>query len=412
MFETITECRICGSASLQTVFDLGQLVSCGVFPAVGEPDPPSMPLEMVQCSGCGLVQLRHNFHRDDLFRNTYGYRSGINESMRDHLAGIVAVVERRVKLREGDVVLDIGSNDGTTLGFYKAPGLVRIGIDPTIERFQQYYQPGIRTVADFFTRDNFRKLNVGAPAKVVTSIAMFYDLPNPNAFVADVRDVLAPDGIWVLEQSYLPTMIDMRSFDTICHEHLEYYGLKQIVLLAERNGLKVIDACLNDANGGSFRVTMCHAHQPYTGNDEAIGALLNREKAEGYDGQRPFEKLVACVAAVRENVMTFLRDAKCDGKVVHGYGASTKGNTLLQYFEITTDLLPVIADRNPTKYGCWTPGTNIPIVAEDDSRAQRPDYYFVLPWHFRDGFVARERDFLDRGGKLVFPLPKFEIVGK
>ena len=411
-FEAITACRICGSRSLDTVFDLGCLVSCGVFPAADEPTPAPMPLELVQCAGCGLVQLRHNFQRDDLFRHTYGYRSGINESMKAHLGSIVAAIERRVALRSGDIVLDIGSNDGTTLGLYKTAGLVRVGIDPTIERFLQYYQPGILTVADFFTRDNYRKLKLGGLAKVVTSIAMFYDLPDPNAFVADVRDVLAPDGIWVLEQSYLPTMIDMGSFDTICHEHLEYYGLRQIVLLGERNGLRVIDVALNDANGGSFQITMCHDNQVYPRNDKAINALLDREKAEGYDGRRPIDKLREQIATARDSVMTFLAGAKRDGKLVHGYGASTKGNTLLQYFWVTADLLPAIADRNPTKFGCRTPGTDIPIVSEDESRAMRPDSYFVLPWHFRDGFIAREAQFLGRCGKLVFPLPKFEIAGQ
>ncbi len=411
MFEAITNCRICASRSMETVFDLGRLISCGVFPAGNEPDPPPMPLEVVQCKECGLVQLRHNFQRDDLFRHTYGYRSGINESMKAHLAYIIAGVEQRVNLREGDVVLDIGSNDGTTLGLYNIPSLKRIGIDPTIERFRQYYKPGILTVADFFTRDNFQNLKIGAPAKVVTSIAMFYDLPDPNAFVADVRDVLAPDGIWVLEQSYLPTMIDMGSFDTICHEHLEYYGLKQIVLLAERNRLRVIDVSLNDANGGSFQITISHDNQMHSRNDKAIDALLNREKAEGYDGRRPFDRLVAHIYTVRENVMRFFTDAKRGGRLVHGYGASTKGNTLLQYFGIDAYLLPAIADRNPTKFGCRTPGTNIPIISEDESRAKRPDYYFVLPWHFREGFIEREQRFLERGGKLVFPLPQFQIVG-
>src|SRR6202035_1916930 len=289
-------------------------------------------------------------------------------------------------------------------------GLVRIGIDPTIERFKQYYQPGILTVADFFTAELFfRSLNQGARAKAVTSIAMFYDLPDPNAFVADVRDVLEPNGIWVLEKSYLPTMIDTSSFDTVCHEHLEYYGLRQIILLAEHNGMRVVDVTLNDVNGGSFQITMCHRDGTHASNHQAINALLEREKAEGYGGKRPFDMLRSHIATVREKVMTFLSDAKRNGKLVHGYGASTKGNTLLQHFGITTDLLPVIADRNPTKYGCRTPGSNIPIISEVESRAQKPDYYFVLPWHFRDSFIARERDFLERGGIFVFPLPKFEM---
>jgi len=369
-----------------------------------------MPLEVTQCTSCNLVQLRHDFHQNDLFRHSYGYRSGINEAMRAHLLGVVASIGRRVSLREGDIVLDIGSNDGTTLSFYQSPKVVRAGIDPTIDNFKQYYDPEILTLADFFTHESFRKLIPSGKARVVTSIAMFYDLPNPNTFVDDIRKVLADDGIWVVEQSYLPTMVETSSFDTICHEHLEYYGLGQIVRLVEQNGLRVVDVSLNDVNGGSFQVSVCHQGASFGRNDTAINALLERESREGYLGPAPFEQLKKQVSQVRDNVMGFLHDAKSSGRLVHGYGASTKGNTLLQHFGISTDLLPAIAERNASKFGCRTPGTRIPIISEEASRAQRPDFYFVLPWHFRQGFVVRERAFLEGGGKLAFPLPKFEIV--
>jgi len=410
MFENISCCRICGSDGLNKVFDLGNLVSCGIFPAADAPDPAAMPLEVMQCTSCGLVQLRHNFHQDELFRHSYGYRSGINEAMRAHLQSVVASVCRRVALRDGDIVLDIGSNDGTTLSFYRNPKLLRVGIDPTIDNFKQYYDPEIFTLADFFSHENFRTVMPSGKARVITSIAMFYDLPDPNAFVDDIRRVLDEDGVWVVEQSYLPTMVETSSFDTICHEHLEYYGLGQIVRLVERNGLRVIDASLNDVNGGSFQVSVCHQGAPFGCNDRAINALLDREKGEGYLGSAPFERLKKQVSQVRDSVMGFLQQAKSNAQLVHGYGASTKGNTLLQHFGISADLLPAIAERNANKFGCRTPGTRIPIISEEASRAQHPDYYFVLPWHFRQGFVARERTFLEGGGKLVFPLPRFEIV--
>lgn len=406
----IDRCRSCASNDMRVVYDLGELVSCGIFPRIGEKDPPALPLQLVQCGQCSLVQLAHNFPQDDLFRHSYGYRSGLNEAMIAHLSGIVSEICGRVALKAGDIILDIGSNDGTTLSRYTVPGLVRIGIDPTIDMFRKYYQPGIKAVADFFTAAKFHSVFPNGKAKVVTSIAMFYDLPDPNAFVRDIASVLAEDGIWVLEQSYLPTMIDRQSFDTICHEHLEYYGLRQIVDLMKNNGLRVVDAQLNEANGGSFRVTGCHAAAAYTSNTAAINALLEREEREGYAGPAPIERLRKSVEGVKARVVSFLTEAKATGKLVHGYGASTKGNTLLQYFGITADLLPAIADRNPTKFGCRTPGTNIPIISEEESRAQNPVYYFVLPWHFREGFIARENAFLKRGGGLVFPLPQFEIV--
>jgi GDP-mannose 4,6-dehydratase len=412
-FETIRKCRICGHPSLHTVFDLGSLASCGRFPAADEPESPTGPLEVVQCASCKLVQLRHDFHGDDLFRHTYGYRSGLNETMKTHLSKLIAgLCERQHPLRPGDIVLDIGSNDGTSLGFYQAPGLVRVGIDPTIERFEKYYAPGILTLADFFTAANFRKLVPAGKARIVTTIAMFYDLADPNAFVADIGKVLADDGLWCTEQSYLPTMIDNASFDTICHEHLEYYTLRGIMLLAARNGLRVIDVALNDVNGGSFQVVLGHANSPLQPNQAAIDSLLLKEEREGYGSGAPFERLKSLVSDARKSVMGFLTEAKSSGRLVHGYGASTKGNTLLQYFGITADLMPVIAEVNATKFGCRTPGTGIPIISEEQSRQQRPYAYFVLPWHFREGIIRRERAFLESGGVLVFPMPRFEIVTK
>jgi hypothetical protein len=309
-------------------------------------------------------------------------------------------------------MLDIGSNDGTSLSFYGAvPGVRRIGIDPTIGKFKRYYQSGIETLDDFFTAANFRKVaGEGKKAKAITSISMLYDLPEPNAFVADIAAVLAPDGIWVFEQSYLPLMVERRSFDTICHEHLEYYGMHQINTLLRRHGLRCFDVRVNDVNGGSFQVWACHVDGPYPANAAAMDILLRKERLEGYLGAAPLAALRNDAEAARTQTIAFLESCAANGQLVHGYGASTKGNTLLQYFGVSPRLLPAIADRNSDKFGARTPGTDIPIISEDESRAAGPDYYFVLPWHFRDAFIAREREFLARGGKFVFPLPVFEIV--
>ena len=408
--KAIGRCRICGSDQFRELFDLGQLHSCGVFPRQDEADPPAAPLNLIQCVACGLVQLSHDFSGDDLFRSTYGYRSGLNESMVRHLGQVVAAAQRRVALRAGDVVLDIGSNDGTLLSSYDVADIVRIGIDPTIARFQKYYPPGILTLDAFFTEKNFRHLCASGQARIVTSISMFYDLPAPNDFVRDVGSILADDGIWILELSYLPSMVERNSFDTICHEHLEYYSLKQIVDLTQRHGLRVFDVILNDVNGGSFQVWVCRSWAPYPANNEVIKGLLDKEKKDGYASGTPILDLKARVKAARSNVLAFLADARRRGKLVHGYGASTKGNTLLQFFGITPGLLPAIAERNNEKFGCRTPGTGIPIISEEQSRALQPDYYFVLPWHFREAFLKRESEFLQRGGRFVFPLPTLDIV--
>lgn len=405
----ITRCRACRDSGLQLLVDLGELASCGTFPKSGEPDAESAPLALVKCRSCHLVQLAHDYDGEDLYRGSYGYRSGINESMVKHLTGITRSIASRFPLEANDIVLDIGSNDATLLRSYQAGGLRRIGIDPTIARFIGYYDASMTAVPDFFTAETFSAVFPGEKARVITSISMFYDLPDPNNFVSDIAESLREDGIWVLEQSYLPAMIERNSFDTICHEHLEYYCLHQIMQLCEANGLRVLDVELNDVNGGSFQLTVGHANGPHASNAVAIEVLLSKERDEGYLTERPFVAFMERVDEVGRKALQFLREQKSAGKVVHGYGASTKGNTLLQYFGISADLLPLIADRNEDKDGSRTPGTNIPIVSEAKSRALQPDYYFVLPWHFRDGFVVREQDFLCHGGRLVFPLPEFEI---
>jgi NDP-4-keto-2,6-dideoxyhexose 3-C-methyltransferase len=395
---------------MQSVIDLGELASCGVFPRADEPDPLKAPLELLQCEACGLVQLAHDYDGEDLYQGRYGYRSGINESMVRHLGTVTDTISSRIDLQKGDVVLDIGSNDGTLLKSYPDLGLTRIGIDPTIARFANYYDASIITVPDFFSAGTYSAKLAGRKARVITSISMFYDLPDPMAFVRDIASVLADDGIWVLEQSYLPAMLERRSFDTICHEHLEYYCLHQIKRLCEDNGLRVVDVEFNDVNGGSFQVTVCQRNGTVAErHDAAIAAILAAERKSGFLTPMPFQKFGQEIVRLRARVLTFLVEQKRRGKVVHGYGASTKGNTLLQLFGITADLLPAIADRNPDKDGAHTPGSGIPIITEARSRQMRPDVYFVLPWHFRDSFIAREREFLEDGGTFVFPLPDFEV---
>lgn len=404
----IPHCRLC-AGPVRPLFSLGILASCGAFPRKGEADPPAGPLDMGQCAACGLVQLQHDFALESLFRGGYGYRSGLNESMIGHLAGIAEAAARRVGLAAGETVLDIGSNDGTLLSCYPA-GVRLVGMDPTSARFAAFYPAGALRAADFFTAAGFAALVPGAQARIVTSIAMLYDLPDPNAFAADVAGVLAPDGVWITEQSYLPTMLARNAFDTICHEHLEYYGLAQIERLAARHGLRVIDARLNDVNGGSFQVWIAHDRAPYATNTAALETLHAQEAGLAAGEGGALAAFHARLQQARINTIGFLARQRAAGRVVHGYGASTKGNTLLQCLGVGPDLLPAIADRNPEKWGAVTPGSRIPIISEEDSRAARPDYYLALPWHFRDAFLARETGFLARGGRFVFPLPEFEIV--
>jgi hypothetical protein len=406
----LESCRICAAPGLEPIIDFGPLASCGYFPAKGAEDAPMAPLAVVRCPRCGFVQAGHDYEMSDLFRLAYGYRSGLNEMMIAHLEGIVSDIRRRIDLRSGDPVLDIGSNDGTLLNAYAGPSLARVGIDPTYGQFKRYYDGDILGASDFFSAGLYRQLAGGRPARVVTSIAMFYDLADPIAFARDVASILAADGIWVLEQSYLPTMIKNNSFDTICHEHLAYYCLAQIERILGAAGLKAVDIVFNDVNGGSFRVYAAHEANDAVTASDIVASVRASETEGGYATGAPFGDFIQRVEIQGAALLELLRQIKAEGKVVHGYGASTKGNTLLQYLGITPEILPAIADRNELKWGARTPGSNIPIISEAASREIKPDYYLALPWHFRDGFLKRELEFRARGGKFIFPLPVLEVV--
>ncbi|NQV79165.1 MAG: class I SAM-dependent methyltransferase [Alphaproteobacteria bacterium] len=404
----LEQCRSCGGRRISIVFDLGLQALAGRFPGPGEPDPPSAPLSLAKCSDCGLVQLAHNFDLDEFYRNTYGYRSGINQTMTDHLRGIVQKAEALVPLKSGDTVLDIASNDGTLLRSYGTQGLRRVGIDPTIAQYHSYYPSDVLTVADYFSADLYASV-CAQPAKVITSIAVFYDLPDPRSFALDIKKVLAADGLWILEQSDLGMMLSQDSFDTICHEHLEYYSLAQISMIVESAGLSIVDIEYNGSNGGSARLFVCHAGGPFAVNEKAIVEAREKDDALELENAKTYRNFVDRANRVREQLSSSLHSLVEQGKTIHVYGASTKGNVLLQYCGIDNTLVAAASERNSSKYGHRTPGTNIPIISEADSRALNPDYLLVLPWHFRNEFIQREAAYISAGGRLIFPLPEYEV---
>jgi SAM-dependent methyltransferase len=409
MYREITACRICGSHELASVLYLGEQCLTGVFPKTPDESLARTPLELMKCSSCGLVQLHHNFELSLLYGTTYGYRSSLNKSMVDHLRAKASHLQQLCPLKPGETVLDIGSNDGTSLGFYPQ-GMNLVGFDPSAEKFRKHYRPEIQLVVDFFSSASFRREQGTKKAKIVSSIAMFYDLESPAAFVEQVRDILAPDGIWHLEQSYLPLMLKANAYDTICHEHLEYYALRQIKWLTDKYRLKIIDVQLNDINGGSFAVTVAHQAGPYSEASAVISRFLREEEELGLDKLAVFQQFKNKVEEHREQLPSKLNEIRRSGKLALGYGASTKGNVMLQFCSITAELLPAILEVNPDKYGCFTPGTKIPIVSEKDGLARNPDYLMVLPWHFKRNVMQREAEYLKRGGKLLFPLPEIHIV--
>ncbi len=408
-FHPISKCRLCRSAELTEIIDIGEQALSGCFPAANEPDPPSAPLVLVMCEGCGLVQLRDTVVASEMFTYDYGYRSGTNATMRRHLAGIVEWMGQRCELKSGDLVVDIGCNDGTLLKAHRTPGLERVGVDAILGKFRSDYPADIRTIEGFFTAKLVAEQFSGRRAKTISSIAMFYDLEEPHDFVKAIAALLADDGIWVMEQSYLGTMLETNAFDTICHEHLEYYALEQIQFLIESHGLRVFDVEKNAINGGSFRIAICRANSRIA-ELETVKAFKTAEKKLNLRMRQPFEAFAARVADIREKLKTFVKRESAAGKKIYIYGASTKGNTLLQYCGLDHGSIVAAADRNPEKWGHQTPLTRIPIVSEDAARKDKPDYFLVLPWHFRDEFLAREQAFHDNGGRFIFPMPQFEIV--
>lgn len=406
-YHVIKKCRLCGESEFETLLDLGSQWLGSRFPKLMEKIPLS-PLTLIKClnSDCQLIQLSADVDGNELYLQGYGYRSGLNNSMKNHLEYLVRDIEFKIDIEDNDIILDIGSNDATTLKFYKKGN--KIGIDPTGNQFKSFYPNEIRLVPDFFTLKNYP---YEEKAKVITTISMFYDLPDIITFVSDLVQVLHPEGIWVSEQSYCKTMIEKNSFDTICHEHLEYYTIKQFIYLANKFGLKIVDITLNDCNGGSFRITLAHQNNDKIKiQQERINILILEEEREFT--KEAFKNFVERIKLERRKLVDFVRYELAKEKKFCLYGASTKGNTLLQYYGLNSSMIYYAAERNPEKYGRVTPGTNIKIESEEFVRNFRPDYMIVLPWHFRNEFISRERNYLESGGKLIFPLPNFEVIDK
>ncbi|MEK6580365.1 MAG: class I SAM-dependent methyltransferase [Bdellovibrionota bacterium] len=410
IYTRIQDCRICEGKDLTSVLDLGMQALTGVFPKTKETDVPQGPLELLKCGSCDLVQLAHNYDLSKLYGDHYGYRSGLNQSMVRHLKSKVERILSMVDLSPKDLVIDIGANDSTLLQNYPSSGPTLIGVDPSGPKFKKYYPSHIDLIPDFFSKATVsRKLGI-RKVKIITSIAMFYDLERPQTFVREIFECLADDGVWVFEQSYMPFMLDTVSYDTVCHEHLEYYSLHQIKYMADRNGFKIVDLEFNDINGGSFSIMMSKKSAKYPEITAKINEVLAQEKERGLNSLRPFDEFRKNTEEHRKTIRAFFDQAKRDGKTVFGYGASTKGNVLLQWCHVTSEDMPFIAEVNEDKFGASTPGTKIPIISEIEARAKKPDYLFVLPWHFKAGILPREQAYLKAGGRLVFPLPKFTVI--
>lgn len=411
-------CRVC-NGSVEPILLLGdQYVSSFLDP--GQPDGLKAPLELVLCSRCRLVQLKHTVPADAMYKN-YWYRSGTNQTMRTALADIANRAEELMHLKAADVVLDIGCNDGTLLDSYQTPGIYKIGFDPAENLAVFSRKVANKVVVELFEAAAFlADPDVGElRPKIVTSIAMFYDLEEPRKFAADVKRVMHPDGLWIVQMSYLPLMLKQNDFGNICHEHLEYYSLQSLEYLLGLDDFAVADVELNNVNGGSFRVYIRNrtADRKAFGDEsyrqqaaDRVRALRESEAQMQLDKVQPYREFAGRVQRIKHDVVDFVTNQVKQHRKVYVYGASTKGNAMLQYFGLDNSLIEAAADRNPDKWGKVTVGSRIPIVSEAEARAAKPDYFLVLPWHFLEEFSVRERDYLSSTGRFIVPLPEFALV--
>lgn len=388
------------------ILNLGEQVITSRFPLYGDFSTPKTPIVLSLCQQCSLVQLKHGANCSELYEHEYGYRSGINHTMREHLRLYQQEILSKVDLKPGDVVIDIGSNDSTMLQYYDS-SLKRIGVDPTGKQFQHFYGD-VELVPTYFTRENVTRVyGENLRCKVVSSISMFYDLPDPVQFAKDIHSVLADDGIWTCEQSYLLTMLETNSIDTICHEHLEYYSLTAVKRIADMAGFKIIDIKFNMCNGGSFRLYFSKNSSDRV-ETELVSQILEKECVLGVKEQQFYTNFINDCDAEVGRLTNFIDIVNNDNKKMYIYGASTKGNCLLQYANIDSHKIKYAVERNPNKVGKMT-STGIEIISEETMRDSPPEFLLVLPWHFRDEIIKREHEYLSNGGQLVFPFPKFEI---
>lgn len=412
------KCRVCGNTDLTEVIHFEPQFLSPTFVESNVNNPLSdikVPLTVVVCDtkqnpdACGLVQLKETTNHELLYKD-YFYRSSTNETMKKDLRNVVDTVLTKVQTQDGDIVVDIASNDGTMISFFPTT-LKRFGVEPAKNITWDHLDPSITVVNDYFSKDALEPKLGGQKVKIFTCCAMFYDLDNPNSFVADVKSLLAPDGVWCIQLSYLLLMLENMNFYDICHEHLEYYSLETLNTVMERNGLTIYDAELNPVNGGSARVFITHKETAPAKTD-ALNTLLEREKT--FDLKNPatmvaFDQKIKNLAEV---VRTYLQNEIKNGNNVIGLGASTKGNVLLQLFGIDKTMLPYISEISKEKIGLRTLGTDIELISDEAANKLNPSTKLVLPWYFKEEIVKREKPYLDQGGKLLFPMPYVHIVHK
>lgn len=392
----VTECRSCSAPLSKTIFDIGEL-KINAFVSAPNKDIGSAPLTLMHCESCDLIQLSHTVREEDLYKN-YWYLSRLNKKIVDNLESIVVDVRKEVEVEQNDIVLDIGANDGTLLTFWDSDNVVRVGCDPAENIHSELEKNCDVMIGDFFNQTNWNtSVGYGKKAKVVTTVAMFYDLDDPNSFVNDIKQVLADDGVWLCQLMTARPMLDTNDLGNVIHEHIEYYSYKSLVNLMERHGLEIFQVRENDINGGSYQLYIRHMTTGSCEFDEDIS--VDR-----------IDQWAKKIAQNRSDTMEFIQQEVADGKKIYIMGASTKGNTIMQYYGLDSDTITGGAEIHPDKIGKYLVGSSIPIVHEDDAKADA-DYFLVFPFHFKELFTNHiMKEWIAEGGKLIFCTPEFEVV--
>jgi len=404
----IKNCRNCKNTELFDLFSLGKISFTGRFPNTIRQNVPKAYLNVLMCKKCKLVQLDRNFDLNYLYGKSYGYRTGINKTMTDHVKKIVRKCSALVKLKSKQYVLDIGSNDATLLNFY-ANDIIKVGVDPLVNKYKKFYKKINYKISNFFKIKDIEKIKIKKKFKIISALSVFYDLRDPNKFIKEIKKILDDKGVFVLEHVDLYYIIKNNIFDTICHEHLIFYSSKIIIEMMKNNGLKVFNHEYNEINGGSSRYYICHSKTNFKVSKN-IKKVLLRENLQGIELKKTYKLFFTKILNEKIKLIKLIKKIKNEEQVIHGYGASTKGNVLLQFYNINNKVVNYIADRNPLKWNSFTPGTKIKIISESQSRKIKPHFYLVLPWHFKNEILIREKNIRKKGTKFIFPLPKVRVV--
>jgi len=409
------KCRNCKNKKFKKIIKLDPQPISSVYLSNKKYNLKKHPLNLYKCQNCELIQFSKLAPVKEMYGLTYGYRTSLSNLMINHMKNKYLNIKKRKILKNDSNVLDIGSNDGTFLNFFKKYNkkLNLYAIDPSAEKFKEYYKKNINLIVDFFSKKKidllFKKKKI-EPKKfsLITSYAMFYDIEDPNSFCKDIESLLEKDGIWISEFSYFPLLLKNLTYDQICHEHVTYYTLKTFELIAKKNNLKIIDISFNEINGGSIEIICAKKTSKIKANVKKIYEVLKDEDKINDDSYKRFNERVS---NTKKLIQSFLRLNKIRNNII-GYGASTKGNIVLNHCNIKSDILPYICDANPYKHGRYTPGSNIKIISKNKMRKMKPKYLFVLIWSFRSEVIKQEINFIKNGGKLIFHLPMFHIIDK